>query len=97
MTAEEHAHVQHLEADVKRFRARIVTLKSLNGDLFTALVAMVNRYTSLVNCGDCGNWDPETEEPVIAARAAMAKTEAHGSRGTTASAGVSPGDSRPLR
>ena len=42
-------------------------------ELLEALNAMLDRYTDLVNCGDCGNWDPETEEPVIAARAAIAK------------------------
>lgn len=33
MTPEEHAHVQELEAKVKRYRNRIVTLKELNGEL----------------------------------------------------------------
>lgn len=37
----------------------------------SALEAMLNRYVGLVNCGDCGNWDPETEEEVIDARAAL--------------------------
>lgn len=37
-----------------------------------ALKALLDRYTSLVNCGDCGNWDPETEAVVIKARAALA-------------------------
>lgn len=32
-------------------------------------------YVQLVSCGDCGNWDVETEEAVIAARAAIAKAE----------------------
>jgi hypothetical protein len=37
-----------------------------------ALEAMVERYVGLANSGDCGFWDPETEEEVIAARAALA-------------------------
>ena len=37
-----------------------------------ALQALLDRYTSLVNCGDCGNWDPEKEPCVVAARAALA-------------------------
>lgn len=37
-----------------------------------ALTALLDRYVSLVNCGDCGNWNPETEDQVIAARAALA-------------------------
>lgn len=42
-------------------------------DLYESLAALLASYTSLVNCGDCGNWDPETEPAVIAARAALAK------------------------
>lgn len=41
--------------------------------LLVALQSLTERYTRLVNCGDCGNWDPETEPEVIAARAAIAK------------------------
>jgi len=36
-----------------------------------ALQGLLERYTSLVNCGDCGNWDCETEIEVIAAREAL--------------------------
>lgn len=42
-------------------------------DLREALAALLERYTGLVNCGDCGFWDPETEDEVKAARAALAK------------------------
>lgn len=41
--------------------------------LESALTRLVDRYTMLVNCGDCGNWDPEKEPDVIFARAALAK------------------------
>lgn len=41
-----------------------------------AAQALLDRYTSLVNCGDCGNWDPETEPDVIALRAELAKPDA---------------------
>ncbi len=36
-----------------------------------ALVGMVETYTSLINSGDAGHWDPEKDEPVIAARSAL--------------------------
>jgi hypothetical protein len=36
-----------------------------------ALSGLLKRYTSLVNSGDCGNWNPEEEPEVIAARAAL--------------------------
>ncbi len=40
-------------------------------ELRSALQGMLDRFTDLVNCGDCGKWDPETEEPVIVARKAL--------------------------
>ena len=33
---------------------------------------LLERYVTLVNSGDCGFWDPEAEEGVKAARAALA-------------------------
>lgn len=36
-----------------------------------ALRGLLDRYTGLVNCGDCGFWNPENEPEVIAARAAL--------------------------
>lgn len=41
-------------------------------ELELALTRMVDIYTTLVNCGDCGNWNPETEVEVMVARAALA-------------------------
>ena len=42
-------------------------------ELFEALNLMLGRYTELINCGDCGSWDPEKEDEVIAGRVAIAK------------------------
>jgi hypothetical protein len=42
-------------------------------DLEAALSALLNMYVGMANSGDCGNWDPEEEQEVIAARAAIAK------------------------
>jgi hypothetical protein len=53
-----------LKADAKRDELLALLSKALTG--------MLDRYTGLVNCGDYGNWDPETEECVQAARAALA-------------------------
>lgn len=44
-------------------------------DILTALRAMTQRYVDLANSGDAGFWDPEEEDEVIAARAAIAKAE----------------------
>lgn len=37
-----------------------------------ALEGLLLRYNALVNSGDCGNWNPEGDDDVIAARAALA-------------------------
>lgn len=45
-------------------------------ELLSALTLLLDRHVELVSCGDCGNWDVEREEAVIAARAALSKAEA---------------------
>jgi hypothetical protein len=44
--------------------------------LLAALETFVAEYVRMIRSGDCGSWDPETEDKVIAARAAIAA--AHG-------------------
>jgi hypothetical protein len=44
-------------------------------DLLEALEFFVERYAALVNSGDCGNWNPETDAEVIKARAAIKKAK----------------------
>lgn len=44
-------------------------------ELLAALKLCVERHCSLVNSGDCGNWNPETDVEIITARAAIAKAE----------------------
>ncbi len=39
--------------------------------LKAALEGFLESYLVLANSGDCGNWDPEEEDHVIAARAAL--------------------------
>lgn len=39
------------------------------------LEALLSHYVSLVNSGDAGNWNPETEPEVIAARAELKRTK----------------------
>ena len=53
----------------------------IRADLITAeielahqtLQALLDHYVQLVESGDCGFWDPETESEVIAARALLTK------------------------
>ena len=42
-------------------------------ELVGGLAVMTERYTSLVNSGDAGNWDPEEELEVRVSRALLAK------------------------
>jgi hypothetical protein len=53
---------------------QIVASLNMLPDLVAALAGMLDRYTALVNCGDCGNWNPETEDEVIAARSVLSRT-----------------------
>lgn len=52
--------------------ALLVRAVNAHEALAAALRELLDRYTDLVNCGDCGSWDPEKEHQVIAARAALA-------------------------
>ena len=52
--------------------AELLCLGERADTLSQALTGLLDRYTALVNCGDCGNWDPESEDEVKAARAALA-------------------------
>lgn len=47
--------------------------RAASKDLLAALQGLLERYTALVNSGDCGTWNPEEEAEVTAARAAISK------------------------
>jgi hypothetical protein len=44
-------------------------------DTLAALKGSIDAYVQLINSGDAGRWDPETDDHVIAGRAAIAKAE----------------------
>jgi len=54
--------------------------ESNDSKLLKTLLTILDKYTSLVNCGDCGNWDCETEDEIIDARKVIAEAtgERHG-------------------
>ncbi len=44
----------------------------LNNNLLSeALTEITGMYCDLINSGDCGNWDPETDSEVIKSRKAL--------------------------
>ena len=55
----------------KQLAARDAQWQESAGIVAKALTGMLERYVSLVNSGDAGHWDCETEPEVIAARAAL--------------------------
>ena len=67
-------------AAIDRINDLLITMQDDTADLYrenitrlaAALVGITERYTSLVNSGDAGNWDPEADDVVIAARTAIA-------------------------
>ncbi len=69
----DHPDTVRIWHDTVRTSAKAAIQAAGVGSLLEALVGLTDHYAQLVNCGDCGNWDPEKEPQVIAARAAIAK------------------------
>lgn len=74
---EAHCHgyelPEHALADAPHHAAMLKAGCSYAVTTADALRGILNRYVGLVNSGDAGNWNPETEPEVIAARAALSK------------------------
>jgi hypothetical protein len=60
----DYQRINHFVSAAIEAADKITTLK-------IALKGITDRYTSLVNSGDCGFWNPEKEDEVIVSRAAM--------------------------
>jgi hypothetical protein len=75
--AEIRARVRRSEADDPELWTQAVRDRAWLADrveeLAGALEAMTERYTGLIESGDCGFWDVEGEEQVASARAALAR------------------------
>ena len=61
-----------LEKGLKAMEEMAQTIR----DVTDCLSDMTEHYAELVRCGDCGNWDPEEESEVIAARKMIAEVRA---------------------
>lgn len=57
--------------DPRANAAFIVRAVNAHDALVEALSELLANHVALVECGDCGNWDVETEKEVIQARAAL--------------------------
>lgn len=68
MASEGHYRLQ----DMPALLARVEELEDEQRRLVVCTQTFLDHYLRLANCGDCGNWDPETEAEVIAIRAALA-------------------------
>lgn len=67
----ELAILRHMEHHIKKSDLRWI---DQNNRLRAALSGLVDHYVEMVNSGDCGFWDPETDDEIIAARAALSAT-----------------------
>lgn len=66
------ANLRSAEAELTRLRAENATLQRRVEQMERAATDFLDNYVAMINSGDCGNWDPETEPKVIALRAALA-------------------------
>ena len=72
MTARPFAHSANFSWGQIEANAQLIASAP---DLYKALDALLTRYVGLASSGDCGNWDPETEPEVIAARTLLSRGE----------------------
>lgn len=65
--------------DSRVFLDALMRVRALEGrveELTASLTHILDHYVALASSGDCGRWDPETEDEVIEARAVLAKGSA---------------------
>lgn len=65
--------VRLVDEETRAANARLIASAP---ELLAALQSFVVEYVAMVNSGDCGFWNPEDEDKVKAARAAIAKATA---------------------
>lgn len=50
------------------YKQKLDEMRKQRDELLKELGRMVYAYVDLVTSGDCGNWDPETDDCIISAR-----------------------------
>jgi hypothetical protein len=65
------AHINSLMAEHKR-KESDERIRKAAPQLLDALEEITEMYCAMINSGDCGNWNPETDKEVIKSRAAIA-------------------------
>lgn len=65
--------IEDFEKAIADAEAGLETILSEVVNLVDCLSDMTEHYVQLAGCGDCGNWDPEKESEVIAARRMIAE------------------------
>jgi hypothetical protein len=76
--AREMVSIARGEADPETYRIHtpeMIELRAENERLRAALEPLLKRYVTLASSGDCGFWNPEEENEVISARAALRSVE----------------------
>ena len=63
------------EQTANTFLDKIETLEKQLKDCRDVLKSCVDLYVTLVDCGDCGNWDPLEDLPIIKALEHLKQSE----------------------
>lgn len=72
--ADKHSKIDGWEVALAQ-RQRAALLYQHGRTMIEALEGMLKHYVTLANSGDAGFWDPETESPVLRARALLTTLE----------------------
>lgn len=61
---------------IEKAESAIISMAVVIRDMSDCLDDMTNHYAELINSGDAGNWNPEEEQEVMAARKMVSEAKA---------------------